>query len=429
MQSIPPPDRTGSGASIVIAAPQPLLDREEITRALALLVAPGQAFEIRILEPRRSGRNWQPRVTFGYFDDPSLVPEALAALRLDGAKGIYITMNPIEPTLLARSHNRFSDAKTDSTTPDKHILARRWLLVDFDPARPAEISASDDEKAAAHTRCQDVFQALQSAGWPSPVVADSGNGYHLLSRVDLPASDDRIKRCLQALDLPFSDAAVKVDTAVFNPARIVKLYGTKAMKGDDCPALGRPHRMSRLLHVPDQIIPVPPDLLDALAGKAAVEEEPQPARARGPINWGKSAWDKSRMETFISQKLLHCDSGPAIAYADGLKWVLRVCPFDPAHDNRSAVIIMRANGALGFCCQHDSCRGKNWKTLRAVYESKPDKPARREIPTVEPAAGDEELIARCGPPILLNAGEVPTDINQMFVAERHKRDNLILFEP
>jgi hypothetical protein len=52
-----------------------------------------------------------------------------------------------DPALLARSHNRFTEAKTDSTTPDKHILSRRWLLVDFDPVRPAEISASDEEKA------------------------------------------------------------------------------------------------------------------------------------------------------------------------------------------------------------------------------------------------------------------------------------------
>jgi len=112
-------------------------------------------------------------------------------------------------------------------------------------------------------------------GWPTPIVADSGNGFHQLYRVDLPADDDRIKRCLHALDLRFSDVAVKIDTAVFNPSRIVKLYGTKTMKGDDCPALGRPHRMSRLLHVPDQIAPVPPELLDAMAGEDMVEEQPQ----------------------------------------------------------------------------------------------------------------------------------------------------------
>jgi P4 family phage/plasmid primase-like protien len=90
---------------------------------------------------------------------------------------------------------------------------------------------------------------------------------------------------------------------------------------------------------------------------------------------------------------------------------------------------MRANGVLGFRCQHDSCQGKNWKALRAMVDPKPNKPARKEIPTVTPAGGDEELITRYGPPVLLDDRANPSDINQMFVAARHKRDNLILFEP
>jgi P4 family phage/plasmid primase-like protien len=408
----------------------PLLDPAEINRALAVLVAPKQAFEIRILNPHRPGRNWQPAVTFGYFDDPALVVEALGALRLDGAKGIYITLNPIEPTLLARSHNRFSDAKNDSTTPDKYILSRRWLLIDFDPARPPDISSSDDEKAAAYESCSLIQEALQAAGWPAPIVADSGNGYHQLYRVDLPASDDRIKLCLQALDLRFSDAAVKIDTAVFNASRIVKLYGTKTMKGDDCPALGRPHRMSRLLQVPDNIESVPVNLLTALAEDALPDEEPKPTTGtRDPIRWGQTGWDKARMEDFIRKNLSHCDSGPATPYAGGMKWVLRVCPFNPEHDKRSAVIVMRASGALGFRCQHDSCQGKNWKTLRAMCEPKTEKSGKGETPVVETATGDENLAAQYGPPILLNENAAPRDINQMFVAARFARDNLILHEP
>jgi len=407
----------------------PLLDPTGIERALGVLVAPKKAFEIRILNPQRNGRSYQPKVTFGYFDHPGPAVEALVALGLAAAKGIYITLNPIEPTLLARSHNRFSDAKNDSTTSDKYILSRRWLLLDFDPVRPPEISASDDEKEKAHERCQAVFQALESDGWPSPVVADSGNGYHQLYRVELPTDDDRIKRCFQALDLRFSDSAVKVDTTVFNPSRIVKLYGTKSMKGDNCPDLGRTHRMSSMLYVPDQLRPVPLELLDTLAAASAVEEEPEQKRTRGGIPWGKSGWDKARMEEFIAKHLSHCVPGPATPYADGFKWVLRVCPFNEEHTNSSAVIIMRASGALGFRCQHDSCQGNNWKALRAMCEPKPDKPGRREIPTVTPAAGDEDLTVKYGPPILLNAAEMPTEINQMFVAARHKRDNLILYEP
>jgi P4 family phage/plasmid primase-like protien len=407
----------------------PLLDREEVARALALIVAPGQAFEVRILEPRYAARTYNPRVAFGYFDDPRLAVEALVALRLAAAKGVYATLNPVDPTLLARGHNRFSDAKTDGTTPDKHILSRRWMLVDFDPVRPAEVSASDGEKAHAAERCRTVLEALRSEGWPEPVVADSGNGFHQLYRVDLPADDGRVQRVLQALDLRFSDAEVKIDTAVFNPARIVKLYGTKAMKGDDCPALGRPHRMSRLLEVPDQPVPVPPELLDAMAGSAMPGDTPRTPAARHPASKARSGWDRARLEAFIARHLGHCDPGPATPYADGHKWVLRVCPFDPSHANRSAVVVQRANGALAFRCQHDGCRGNDWKALRALCEPADGQAAGRETPTVEPADGDEELIARCGPPVLLNAVAVPTDINQMFVAARHQRDNLILFEP
>ena len=110
-----------------------------------------------------------------------------------------------------------------------------------------------------------------------------------------------------------------------------------------------------------------------------------------------------------------------------MKWVLRVCPFEPAHGDRSAVITMRASGVLGFRCQHDSCQGNNWKALREKYEPKTDKPARREIQTVTAAGGDEELVAQCGPPILLDGNDKPTEINQMFVAARHKRDNPVSY--
>ena len=407
----------------------PLCEPGEIARALAVLIAPGAAFEIRILDARRRGRNWQPKVTFGYFDDPAQVAPALSALQLAAAKGVYITLNPIDSTLLARSYNRFTEAKTGTTTPDKYILSRRWLLVDFDPARPPDVSASVEEKDAAHQRCRAVYEALHAAGWPPPVVADSGNGYHQLYRLDLPRDDDRVRRCLQALDLRFSDAAVDIDTTVYNPSRILKLYGTKAMKGDDCPDLGRPHRMSRLLHIPGQLDPVPTTLLDALAGEAIPEEQAEQAPARRPIARGRAGWDQARMEDFIHRHLSHCDPYPVAPYDGGFKWVLRTCPFDPDHNDRSAVIVIRPNGALGFRCQHNGCQGKNWKALRARFEPKNEKTGRREIPTVDTAEGDEDLAAQYGPPILLNAGGVPTDINQMFVAARFKRDNLILHEP
>ena len=51
-----------------------LLNTEEIARAMAVMIARQQAFEIRILNPHRPGRNWQPKTIFGYFDDRDREP-------------------------------------------------------------------------------------------------------------------------------------------------------------------------------------------------------------------------------------------------------------------------------------------------------------------------------------------------------------------
>lgn len=53
---------------------------------------------------------------------------------------------------------------------------------------------------------------------------------------------DLIRDALHALAHRWGDDQVGVDVTVFNPARIWKLYGTMARKGDSTP--DRPHRKS-----------------------------------------------------------------------------------------------------------------------------------------------------------------------------------------
>ena len=53
----------------------------------------------------------------------------------------------------------------------------------------------------------------------------------------------------------FSDDKVHVDKTTFNPARIVKLYGTKACKGDSIEE--RPHRWSNIISKPTKLLAVP----------------------------------------------------------------------------------------------------------------------------------------------------------------------------
>ena len=80
-----------------------------------------------------------------------------------------------------------------------------------------------------------MYVYLREHGWPEPVAADSGNGAHLLYAVDLPndaESLELVRGVLEGLSFKFSDGAVGVDTATSNAARIWKLYGTTARKGD-----------------------------------------------------------------------------------------------------------------------------------------------------------------------------------------------------
>ena len=213
-------------------------DPNEIERGMRMVTVPDQVVELRALNVE-NGR-WKNTYS-GYYDDLSAF--ARAAAELSGrASGVYFTLNPCKPALLARAHNRFRCVgRGDPTTADHDIERRCWLPVDFDPVRPSGISATDEEHEAALGLAREVMCALVADGWPQPVFLDSGNGAHLLARVDLPASDDGlVERVLKGLAQRFDRDDVKIDSGNHNPARIWKVPGTLARKGDSTPE--RPHR-------------------------------------------------------------------------------------------------------------------------------------------------------------------------------------------
>lgn len=220
------------------------------------LLAPDQVVELRALGVQRG--TGKPHTEAGFFDPGHLPEMAKAALALTTyAKGVYFTLNPLNPVLLARRCNRTAWANEGELAKDKDVLVRRWLLIDADPIRDPLVSATEAEKAEAKSVALDVREHLRGRGWPDPVLADSGNGYHLLYRIDLPAADGGlVERLLRALAARFDTPRVKIDQSVHNPSRICKLPGTMARKGDSTP--DRPHRRAMVLEfpVPDQE-PVP----------------------------------------------------------------------------------------------------------------------------------------------------------------------------
>ena len=215
-------------------------DVTEIRRAFGLLYEPGQVAEIRV-----PNTIWN--TVSGYFDDLDKMAQTAVSLSGTGP-GVYTTLNPVNPELLARAVNRVKKYARE-TTADQDIINRLWLPIDFDPVRPAGISSTDTEHEAALDRARACRQWLTSLGWPEPIFADSGNGAHLLYRISLPTDDRRyVERSLKTLASQFNDDDVVVDVGVYNPARIWKVYGTLAAKGDSTP--DRPHRLARILEVP-----------------------------------------------------------------------------------------------------------------------------------------------------------------------------------
>jgi hypothetical protein len=174
----------------------------------------------------------------------------------------------VNTALLARANNNLKKY-AKHTTADTDVLGHRWLMIDLDPKRPSGISSSEAEHQAALDLARHMRSELLKDGWPEPILSDSGNGAHLLPRIDLPneaASTEFVRNVLAALSARFSTELVLVDLTTFNPSRIFKVYGTTARKGDSTEE--RPHRTSRILEAPTEVVPVPLELLKALASQA-----------------------------------------------------------------------------------------------------------------------------------------------------------------
>jgi hypothetical protein len=218
-------------------------------------VQPGEVVEVRIPHARGKSAAWGNEyvrnTVSGYFDDHALFCKAVQEADRISHDGIYFTPQVIDPRLIGRAFNRLKPS--DLTTADSNVLAYRWLLVDLDPVRPSGVSSNDAELATA-LALRDVVAEwiIEKLSFPAPIRAMSGNGGHLLFRLpDLPVNDENkafVKNTLEGLADRFNTDKVRVDRTTFNPARIWKLYGSTAQKGDEVPAgpcrAAQPHRMA-----------------------------------------------------------------------------------------------------------------------------------------------------------------------------------------
>jgi hypothetical protein len=98
-------------------------DLDAIVRGLKPFVRPGEVYELRILDCVENPK-YGKFTMFGYYDSDHLVDLAKAALAwTQNAAGVYVTMNPVNPDLLARAANRVIKAGKDTkSTSDGDIV-------------------------------------------------------------------------------------------------------------------------------------------------------------------------------------------------------------------------------------------------------------------------------------------------------------------
>lgn len=317
----------------------------DLERYLSALWRDGDVREVRA--PR-----WKGGMTAaGYFDDPAKLIAAVGDW--DGKANLYLTVNPVQPALLSRAVNRIN-ARMTTLTSDLDILERRWIYVDIDPVRPAGISSTEAESAAALATAREITAYLTDQDWPIPMVAMSGNGYALIVPIQLPndqASTALVAGVLGHLAARFNNVAVTVDTTVSNAARIVALIGTMKVKGDHTPE--RPHRRATLLWVPEEFVPIPVERLAKLEPSAAPVNES--GTGRMPQGWVRDMLDYA--------KVTYRDSQPDAA---GNAWYgLKACPYHPDDGVEWQCGVGEApdGRAIGKCF-HNRGTGRTWQDFK-----------------------------------------------------------------
>ena len=237
---------------------------QQIADSLRLFVKPGQVGEVRFIADG---------ISSGVFFRHAEIDDT--AQHIDDINGrydaVYVPLNVIKTDY----PKRFNQHVKKELTTDAAIESRQFILIDCDPRSPergAKDSATDAEKEFAKQVRDTVAATLKSEGWPTPIVADSGNGYHLLYRCHLPAITPLVRDFLHELDRRYSTAECGIDKSVSNAGRITKLYGTLARKGR--PTEERPHRRSQIIFASDdEAIVTERMLLQFIRGKQQTLDE------------------------------------------------------------------------------------------------------------------------------------------------------------
>lgn len=354
-------------------------------------------FEIRILTP---GKEPGKKNTYtGYFDNVEAAYSALSDFKISW-NAAYVTLHEVSRSLFDRAPNKIIRALRGDSTGDNDIVRRRWVVLDFDPIRnPAVQPSTKEEKDLAIDAARRVASFCSFRGMPDPILADSGNGAHLLWRCDLPANSEIHKRFLIEIASKFNSPAVSVDLTIANASRIWKIYGTLSRKGEATQE--RPFRYAKIIHIPDEIekvsdksfkwLPVSGNESKVLIYHSdgtvkeyksrTVEELPKtsaPADRKDGggrnVNSDEIPAKNQEFDALAKLESWGLKTLPPFTKGDLTVHELETCPCERRLKDRTSALYVLPGGAVGFGCKHATCEysetgGNKWKELRNSRET------------------------------------------------------------
>ena len=328
------------------------MDAQEIRRWHSIFKRPDELFERRIV----GDRTWS-----GYFYD---IEEAIKQLQPFDNCNIYYTINEVKKACASRDQfNCFKQVKGTATSKND-IEHRWWLACDVDCQRPSGVSSTDAEKSLAHKKAQDVFCFLRENCFSTPVVCDSSSGYHILYPIDMDntqESEDTIKEFLEILANKFNDENVKIDAVLHDANRILRLSGSYGRKGRSSEE--RPHRLAKILSVPNELVRMKVNQIQAFNDKYRIKVElPQRRQFNGNTNH-----EEFNLREFIKKYGIEVSKEVPIS-GGGTKFVLKECCFDSQHKSPDSALFELPNGAVAFKCYHNSCSQYDWRAFRLHFD-------------------------------------------------------------
>ena len=372
-----------------------MINENEIRKAIAILKPDNQLFEVRVIYNSK-------QMYSGYFQSADDLLKALDRdIREYAGCNMYMTLNALNDACYDREQKNKFVKNPKATTSDNDVEGYEYMFVDIDPHRPTGTSSTEKQIELAKEVGNKVYSFMKNIGFNDPVFGFSGNGAHLLYKIELKNDVDRrelVKKCLQVLDMYFSNDEIQIDLKNFNPSRVCKLYGTQAQKGANTEE--RPHRMSHIIGDANEIKVNDVEYLKKLADMLPKEEKPQKYNSYQPSQFDLDEWLNKYGLRYRKT-----------SYSGGMKYILDECPFDSNHKGKDACIFRTSSGAIGFHCFHNSCADKTWRDVRLLYEPDAYEKKQREYERkiyAKPKSQPErkKIEEKEGKPIFLTAKDI-----------------------